>query len=84
MVGQLQTWYVITTKEKLATKACLLEPWSDTPNAHITTFTHQLDGHQLECEDHGFTFAKSNKMDQFVAKMHACNLFKAKFVDDWE
>ena len=43
MVEQLQTWYVITTKEKLAIKVHLIYPWSDKPNTHITTFAFQLD-----------------------------------------
>ena len=50
MVKQLQTWYVITTKENLAIKANFLEPWSDTPDAHITTFSRQLDRLQVECK----------------------------------
>ena len=49
MVDQLQTWYVITTKENLAIKAHFLKPWGDTPDAHITTFALQLDRLQVKC-----------------------------------
>ena len=55
MAEKLQTWYVITTKEKLAIKAHLLKPWSNTPDTHITTFARQLDMRQAKCKDHGVT-----------------------------
>ena len=42
MVKQLQTWYVITNKEKLNVKALFQYPWSYTPNYHITTLSRQL------------------------------------------
>ena len=72
MVEQLQTWYIITTKEKIAIKAHFLEPWSDTPNAHITTLAPQLDRRQVEYEDHWVTVTKADKVDYFVAQMYAC------------
>ena len=84
MVEQLQTWYIITTKEKLAIKAHLLEPWSDTSDAHITTFACQLDMRQVECEDHGVTVTEAKKVDHFVAQMYSCDLFEAKLLGDWE
>ena len=84
MAEQLQTWYVITTKENLAIKMHFLEPWRDTPNYHITTFDRQLHRRQVECENHGVTVTKEEKVDHFVAQMYACDLFEAKFLDDWE
>ena len=38
MIEQLQKYYVITTKYKIAIKAHFLEPWSDMPDACATTF----------------------------------------------
>ena len=49
MIQQLQTWYVITAKEKLAIKAHCLAPWSDTTDVHFKTFVRQLDRRQVEC-----------------------------------
>ena len=40
-------WYAITTKNKLAIKSHFLAPWSDTPEAHVTTFARQLDRRQV-------------------------------------
>ena len=82
MVTQLQTWYFITTKDKLATKYHFLAPWSDTTKAHITTFARQLDWCQVECKYHGVTVTDNNKVDHFVAQMYSCGLFEAKFLDD--
>ena len=48
MIEQLQTWYVITTKENLSIKAHFLAPCSDTPNVHVTTFTRQLDRYKVK------------------------------------
>ena len=69
MVGQLQTWYVITTKEKLSIKAHFLEPWSNTSETHITTFSFQLGRRQVECEYHGVTVTKADKVYHFMAQM---------------
>ena len=67
MVTQLQTWYVITTKEKLVIKSHFLTPWSDTTESHIKTFVRQLDRRQLECKEHGVTVTNDDKADHFVA-----------------
>ena len=80
MVKQLQTWYVITTKENISIKKHFLEPWSDTPNTNITTFARQLDRRQVECKDHGITVTEADKVDHFVEQMYACDLFEATFL----
>ena len=67
VVEQLQTWCVITTKEKLSIKAHFLDPWSNTLDAHTTTFACQLDRHQVECKDNGVTVTKADKVDHFMS-----------------
>ena len=84
MFTQLSTWYVITTKEKLAIKAHFLAPWSNTLEAHVTTFARQLDMRQVECKDYVGTVTNNNKVDHFVAQMYACDLFEEKLLDNWE
>ena len=84
MVTQLRTWHVITTKDKLANKSHFLAPWSDTREAHVTTFARQLDRCQVECEEHGVIITNDNKVDHFPSQIYICGLFEAKFMDDWE
>ena len=79
MVEQPQTWYIITTNEKLIIEAHFLEPCRNTPDAHITTFARQLDRRQVECKDHGVTVTKAKKVDHFVAHMYICDLFEPIF-----
>ena len=67
MVEQFQTWYVITTKEKIAITAHFHNLWSDTPDAHITNFARQLNRRQVKYKDHGVTFTKAKKVDHSVA-----------------
>ena len=67
MINQLCTWYLITTKEKLAIKAHFLMPWSDTPELHVIAFARQLDRLQVESKYHGVTVTNDNKVDHFVA-----------------
>ena len=76
--------YAITIMEKLSIKAHFLTLWRDTPEANITTFSLQLDRHQVDCKDHGVTVTNENKVDHFVSQMYACGLFEAKFMEDWE
>ena len=65
-------------------KAHFFAPWSDTSEAHVTTFTRQLDRGQVECEDHGITITNDRKVDHFATQMYACGLFGANFMDSWE
>ena len=82
MVTQLHKWYVITIKEKLAIKAHLLAPPSNTSEAYVPTFACQLDRRQVECKDNGVTITNNDNVDHFAAQMYACGLFEAKFMND--
>ena len=82
MVEQIQTWYFIRIKEKLAIEAYFLKHWIYTPDSHIKTFARQLNRRHVKCEDHGVTVTKADKVDHFVAQMYACNLSQAKFLDN--
>ena len=67
MINQLQTWNVITTKEKMSLKAHFLAQWSNMPDAHVTTFALELDRLQVECKYHRVKVTKTNKVDHFVS-----------------
>ena len=71
LVTKLSTWYVINTKDNLAIKAHFLAPWSNTQEAHVTTFAHQMDRRQVECEGNGVIVTNDDKVDHFVAQMYA-------------
>ena len=83
MITHLQTWFVITNKEKLDVKALFYAPWSETPNTHITTFARQLDRRQVEYATNQVTITYSDKVDHFVAQMYLCDIFESKFLNDW-
>ena len=40
--------------------------------------------YQVECEEHGITVTKANKVDHFMSQIYACNLFEANVLDNWE
>ena len=84
MVENILTWYVITTKEKLDIKSHFLAPWSDTPEAYVTTFGRQLDMPQIQCKDHGVTITYNDKVDHFMYQIYVCEFFNAQFLDNWE
>ena len=84
MVTHICTWYVITTKDKLAIKAHFLAPWSDTPEVNVTTFARQLYHLQVQCKDHGILVTNYDKADRFIAEMYACGLSEDKLLDDRE
>ena len=84
MITHLQTWFVITNKEKLDMKALFYAPWSENTNTHITTFYRQLDRRQVECAKNQVTITDSDNVDHFVVQMYLCNIFESKFFDDWE
>ena len=81
MITQLITCYDITNKEKLAIKSHFLVPWSDIPEAHVTTFARQLETHQVQCKYHGVIVTYNYKVEHFVVHMYAYGLFESKFLD---
>ena len=84
MITHLQTWFLITNKEKLDAKALFYAPWSENPNTHITTLARQLNRRQVECATKQVTITDSDKVDHFVAQMYLCDIFESKFLDDLE
>ena len=84
MVTQIRTWCVIPTKKNMAIKAHFLAPWSYTPEAHITSFAHQLDHLQVKCEEYEVMLPNYNKVDNFVDQIYAFDLFKAKLLDKFK
>ena len=68
----------------MAIKAHFLALWSYTPEAHITTFAHQLDQLQVKCEEYEVMLPNDNKVDNCVDQMYACDLFKEKLLDKWK
>ena len=75
---------MITNSEKITIKATFLAPWSDIPNAQFTTFTRQLDRHQIEWSDNGVIITNDEIVVHSVQEMYVYSLFKARFLDDWE
>ena len=74
----------ITNYKNIAIKTHFCAPWSDTPDAHATTFARQIYCRQIECTNHGVAVLDSNKSFHFIKQMYACGLVEAKFLDDWE
>ena len=48
MLNHLRTWFKITNAQQLAIKIRFAAPWSETPDAHVTTYARQLDKRQVE------------------------------------
>ena len=84
MVKQLQTWYIITNKEKLDVEALFHETCSNTPMSHSTTFACELERRQAKCEDNLVIITNVDKVDHFVAQMYLSDIFESKFLEDWE
>ena len=84
MLKHLCTWYKVTNAQQLDGKTRFAAPWSETPNAHVTTYARQLDRRQVECEELNITITDDEKILQFIGEMFASELFDRKFLDDWE
>jgi hypothetical protein len=84
MLKHLRTWYKVTNAQQLAGKTRFAAPWSETPNAHVTTYARQLDRRQVECGELNVTITDDDKILQFIGEMFASELFDRKFLDDWE
>ena len=65
-------------------KALFHEPWSYTPNSHITTFACQLELRKTECKDNLVIVSDADKVEHFVAQMHLFDIFESKLLDNWE
>ena len=81
---QLQTWYVISNRDKLKMMEYFHTPWTETPDAHTSTYAAQLDKRQLECVDFDVVILDAAKTMHFVGQMEKSGLFEPKFIDDYD
>ena len=58
-------------------------PWTDTPDAHASTYAAQLDDCQLECVDFKVVISDAAKTIFFVSQTEKSGLFESKFIDDY-
>ena len=82
--AQLQTWYVISNGDKLKTMEYFHAPWTETPDAHASTYAAQLDERQLECVDFDVEISDAEKTMHYVGQMEKSGLFEPKFIDDYD
>ena len=59
-------------------------PWTETPDAHASTYAAQLDERQLECVDFDVVISDAAKTMHFVGQMEKSGLFESKFIDDYD
>ena len=84
MLEHLRTWYKVTNAQQLAIKERFLAPWSETPDAHVSTYARQLDKRQIECSELKVPVSDADKLLHFIGQMFSSDLFERKFLDDWE
>ena len=58
-------------------------PWTDTPNAHASTYAAQINKRQLECVDFDVFISNATKTILFVGQMDKSGIFEPKFIDDY-
>ena len=46
LITHLRTWTIITNAERMATKAALIAPWSDSPIQHLSAYARDLTSQQ--------------------------------------
>ena len=83
LLDHVQTWSVITNKERTDAKDHFHAPWSNSPNHHITTYDRQLDKRQQDCIKLKTAVANTNKVNYFVKDMYDCGLFESKLLEEW-
>ena len=64
--AQLQKWFVISNRDKLKMKEYFHAPWTNTLNAHTSTYAAQLNKRQLECVNFKVVISDAAKIIFFV------------------
>ena len=83
LLDHVQTWFIITKKEKIEAKYHFHAPWSNSPDQQITTYNRQLNKRQQDCIKLKTAVANTNKVNYFVKDMYDCGLFEAKLLEEW-
>ena len=81
---QICTWFVITNNDTLKMETYFAALWTDTPDAHASTYTAQLDERQLEYVDFDVLISNATKTILFVGQMDKSGLFEPKFINDYD
>ena len=80
----LHTWFKTSNNETIDIKAQLHAPWSNTPDAHVSIFGHQLDQRQADCVELGVVTTGEDKVTHFITNMYASEFLETKTMEDWE
>ena len=82
--AQLQKWFVILNGDKLKMRDYFHAPWTDTPDAHASTYAVQLNKRQIKCIDFKVVISDAVKTIFFVGQMEKSGLFESKFTNDYD
>ena len=78
------TWFFISNTENIKMKLYFKAPWPNTPNAHVTSFSTQLDERQLECADFEVIISDMDKTVFLVGQMDLSVLFENDYLEDYD
>ena len=70
--------------KKFKMEAYFAAPWTDTPNAHASTYAVHLDERQLECVNFNVLISDAKKIILFVSQMDKSGIFEPKFINDYD
>ena len=67
IVAHLCTWPIITNSERMAMKAALFVPCSNSPDQHISAYAQDLTRRQNNATKYNIKITDGNKVTQLVA-----------------
>ena len=84
LVSHLRTWPVITKPERMATKAAFIDPWSNSPNQHISAYARDLTRRKNNAKKYDIKITDDNKVTQLVACIYKVDILKDLVMEKWE
>ena len=84
LVAHLRTWPVIINAKRMATKAALISPWSDSPNQHISAYTQYLTRRQNKAKNYNVKITDDDKVTQLVACIYEVDILEDSVMEKWE
>ena len=83
LITHLRTCLVITSTERMATKAYFVAPWSNSPDQHLSAYARDLTRQQNNATKYNVNINDEDKVTQLVACIYEADILEDSVMEKW-
>ena len=75
---------MITNAERMATKAALISPWSNSPDQHISAYARDITRRKNNTKKYNVNITNNNKVTQLFSCIYEADILEDSVMEKWE